>query len=130
MGKNLRQLGGARRTLFDLKTPITLSNPRRGAEVFAPDSIKHVHLISVRMGDGEEPMPLMPEIKGHLLHVFTREFADTALSELDTVSDFCRYLRAKESIARSKQLVILGGEENLLGKYIEMGRDLPVDFRP
>jgi hypothetical protein len=121
--KNLRQLGGARRTLFDLRTPITLSNPRRGNELFAPDSIRHVHLISVLMGEGEEPMPLMPEIKGHLLHVFTRKFADIALSELDTVSDFCRYLRAKESINKSKQLKIQGGEENLLGKYIEMGRN-------
>ena len=37
--KNLRQLSGARRTLFGLKTPITLSNPHRGAErQFGPNS--------------------------------------------------------------------------------------------
>lgn len=121
--KNLRQLCGARRTLFDLKTPITLSNPRRGKEQFDAAVIKNVHLISVLMGEGEVPMAMMPEIKGHILHVFTREFADIALSELDTISDFCRYLQAKEAIDKSKILMILGGEENLLGKYIEMGRN-------
>jgi hypothetical protein len=105
--KNLRQLGGARRTLFDLKTPITLSNPRRGKELFDSSTIKQVHLIAVLMGEGVEPMPLMQEVKGHVLHVFTREFADIALNELDTVSDFCRYLRLKEAIDISKRLMIL-----------------------
>ena len=63
---------------------------------------------------------MMPEVKGHVLHVFTREFADIALSELDTISDFCRDLRAKEGIDKEIRLFISGGEENLLGKYIEM----------
>jgi len=121
--RNLRQLGGARRTMFDLKTPITLSNPRRGNEQFAAAAINNVHLISVLMGEGEAPMPMMTEIKGHIMHVFTREFADIALSELDTVSDFCRYLHATENIDSGTQLMILGGEENLFGKYIEMGRN-------
>src|SRR5258708_39047820 len=107
--------------MFDLKLPIMLSNPERGKEQFDQSAIKHVHLISVLMGEGTQPMPIMPEIKGHTLHVFTREFADIALNELDTLSDFCRYLRAKEGIGDDKQLMILGGEENLLGKYIEMG---------
>ncbi|HEY5176450.1 MAG TPA: hypothetical protein VII95_12885 [Terriglobales bacterium] len=120
--KNLCQLGGARRTLFELKTPIILSNPRRGPEQFDPASIRHVHLVSVLMGDGEEPFPFVQEVKNHLLHVFTRDFADIMLSELDTVSDFCHYLRAKESIDKTKSIVVFGGEENLLGKYLEHGR--------
>jgi hypothetical protein len=36
--------------------------------------------------------------------------------------DFCRYLQAKEMIDKGKFLTVLGGEENLLGKYIESGR--------
>ena len=31
--KNLRQLSGARRLLFDIKAPVRLSNPRRGEEL-------------------------------------------------------------------------------------------------
>jgi hypothetical protein len=121
--KNLKQLGGAWRALFDLKTPIVLSNPRRGPEQFDPSSIKHIHLISVLMGDSTEPMGLMPEIKGHTVHVFTKAFADIALKELDTVSDFCRYLRAKEDVVGATSMIVHGGEENLLGKYIELGRN-------
>lgn len=49
--KNLWQLGGARRAMFDLRVPIRLENPRRGKELFNPDQIKTVHLISVLMGD-------------------------------------------------------------------------------
>jgi hypothetical protein len=43
--KNLRQLGGARRTLFDLKAPIVLSNPRRGSERFDPTTIIESRII-------------------------------------------------------------------------------------
>jgi len=121
--KNLRQLGGARRTLFELKAPVTLSNPRRGAETFDPATVKHVHLISVLMGEGQEEMPIMTEINGHVLHVFTREFSDVALRELDTIADFCRYLRQKEALYGRKRVLVFGGEENLLGKYIELGRN-------
>jgi len=120
--KNLRQLNGARRTLFDVKSPMTLSNPRRGVEQFDPTLIKHVHLISVLMGEGEGVFPFLQEFKKHLVHGFTRAFADIATSELDTVADFCQYIRAKESIDLNKTIIILGGEENLLAKYIEHGR--------
>jgi len=117
--KNLRQLSGARRHLFDLKVPIQLENPRRGKEPFDPELIKSVHLVSVLMGDGEEPFPFVQVVKDRMIHVFTRDFADIALSELDTVSDFCRYLQKKEDINKQKSLLVLGGEENLLAKYLE-----------
>jgi hypothetical protein len=121
--KNLRQLSGARRSLFDLRVPIELENPRRGKEKFDPDRIKSVHLISVLMGEGKEPFPFVQFVKNRQIHVFTREFADISLSELDTVSDFCAYLREKESIDKKKMLLVRGGEENLLAKYLELGRN-------
>lgn len=119
VSKNLRQLGGARRHLFELKVPLQLENPRRGRELFKPDLIKSVHLISVLMGESEEPFPFVQTVKDKLIHVFTRGFADLALSELDTVSDFCDYLRKKEAIDKSKMVTVMGGEENLLAKYLE-----------
>jgi len=117
--KNLRQLAGARRALFDLREPIVLMNPRRGAEQFKPEAIKHIHLISVLMGEGEEPFPFVQEYKNRQIHVFTREFADIALSELDTVADFRKYLQDKEQIDPTKHLIVAGGEQNLLAKYLE-----------
>ena len=105
--------------MFDLKLPIELENPRRGKELFNPDQIKTVHLISVLMGESEEPFPFVQFLKDKMIHVFTREFADLALSELDTVSDFCEYLRKKEAIDRNKFIVVQGGEENLLASYLQ-----------
>ena len=122
VNKNLRQLSGARRSLFNIKSPVKLSNPRRGEELFEPAKIKNVHLISVLMGDGEGPLPFMDSVKEFKVHVFTREFADIVLNELDTISDFTTYLAAKEEIAE-KEIRIDGGEENLLGKYLHAGRN-------
>lgn len=119
--KNIRQLSGARRTLFDLKERMTLTNPRRGKEQFDPSLIKSVHLISVLMGDGTGPLPFMDSVKNYQVHVFTREFTEIALTELDTISDFCQYLKAKEQLS-DKEIIILGGEENLLGSYLHAGR--------
>jgi hypothetical protein len=120
--KNVRQLSGARRLLFEIKAPVTLSNPRRGDELFDPTKIKKVHLISVLMGEGEGPLPFMDSVKNFKVHVFTREFADVVLKELDTITDFTAYLAAKESIS-DKEIMILGGEENLLGQYLHAGRN-------
>jgi hypothetical protein len=117
--KNLRQLAGARRQLFDLKTKIELENPRRGKEIFDVSGIKQVFLISVLMGEGEEIFSFVEEIKSHTVHVFTRDFTSLVLQELDTVRDFCEYLGKKESfLAEKKSVVVQGREEELLGIYL------------
>src|ERR1043166_8116375 len=54
LGKNLRQLSGARRQLFDLRTKIELENPRRGKEVCDVTAIRDVHLISVILSPREK----------------------------------------------------------------------------
>ena len=50
--KNLRQLSGARRQLFDLKTKIELNNPRRSKKLFDPSQINEIYLLSVLLGEG------------------------------------------------------------------------------
>jgi len=117
--KNLRQLFGARRQLFELETPIELENPRRGREQFDSTAIKEVYLISVLLGESEEVFSFAEYVKNRTIHVFTRDFTQIALNELDTIGDFTKYLRAKEVLIRSdKQLIILGGEEELLAFYL------------
>jgi len=117
--KNLRQLAGARRTLFELPGPIHLSNPRRDTESFDPSPISRVFLISVLMGEGEEYYPFLQAYKHHTVHVLTRDFAPLLMSELDTVSDFVRYFTAKEALLEDGQRVqLVGGEEELLAYFI------------
>jgi len=121
--KNLRQLSGARRRLFELKAPITLSNPRRGREMFNPNQIKEVYLISALMGKGEDYFIFVEELKNLIIHVFNRKFTQIILNELDTISDFVDYLREKEVLVRTgKKIVLLGGEEELLAFYLMNNR--------
>lgn len=101
--------------MFDLKTKIELSNARRSREFFDPQSITEVFLISVLLGEGENYYSALEEIKGHDVHIFTKEFTEIALNELDTISDFCAYLRAKEKFFRGKprSIIVTGGEQIL-----------------
>jgi hypothetical protein len=54
---------------------------------------------------------------GNFVHVFDDGSLDIVLSELDTISDFTRYLQKKESFLRSGKLGRVHGEENLLACY-------------
>lgn len=121
--KNLRQLSGARRQLFDLKTSIELKNARRTIEAFDPASISEVFLISVLLGEGEDFFTFVEESKDYCIHIFTRKSVEILLTELDTIADFTDYLRAKEAFVEDKpSLVIEEGEEELLAAYLLNGR--------
>ena len=125
--KNLRQLSGARRQLFKLKTPIELENPRRGKEPFDPTSIKEIYLISVLTGQGVDWFSFVEDIRSYTAHVFTRDFTQIVLNELDTISDFTEYLQAKEALIKSdKELIIIGGEEELLANYLMNNRSFEI----
>jgi len=121
--KNLKQLYGAHRQLFELKTPTELKNPRRGKELFNPAKIKEVYLISAFMGKGKDHFAFVEEIKNHIVHVFTREFIEIILNELDTIGDFVDYLRTKEALVKTdKKLTLVGGEQELLAFYLMNNR--------
>ncbi|MHB1681099.1 MAG: hypothetical protein ACYCTB_11445 [bacterium] len=123
--KNLRQLAGAKRQLFVLKTPISLQNARRTIETFNPSQIKQIFLISVLLGEGEEYFSFIDEIKTDKVHVFTRDFTQIVLNELDTVNDFIDYLKAIETFIdteKSLNITIVGGEEEFLAFYLRNDR--------
>ena len=121
--KNLRQLSGARRVLFDLKTPVELQNPRRTKKLLDPATIKEVYLVSVLLGQAEEEFNFVESIRNHTVHVFAGDFTQIVLDELDTIADFAAYLREKETfLAQDRNINILGGEEDLLGCYLANNR--------
>ena len=108
--------------MFDLKRAITLINPRRGGEAFDPSVIKEIYLISVLAGGKERFRSITKPIKNNTVHVFDGTFAEIVLNELDTVSDFVDYLRAKEDLfGKLEKLTIIGGEEELLAHYLMYG---------
>jgi hypothetical protein len=122
--KNLRQLAGAHRQLFKLRTPVQLENPRRGKEGFDPSGVKRVHLISVILGDCQQPMRFAENTKDLLVHIFAGDYPQIVMNELDTVGDFCEFLKAIESIPADARLVVAGGQEELLAHYLSKGKRL------
>ncbi|MBC7816752.1 MAG: SEC-C domain-containing protein [Planctomycetaceae bacterium] len=52
------------------------------------------------------------------MHVFDAVTLDVILRELDTISDFVRYLTRKERFIRAGKLAQAAGEENLLACYV------------
>jgi len=121
--KNLRQLGGARRQLFELKQQVALGNPRRGQELFDSSVIKEVFLVSVLFAEQPFVVKFTDEVSGHTVHIFTKSFTEIILNELDTISDFCGYLRAKETtLGGNVSCIVTGGEEELLAYYLKNGR--------
>jgi hypothetical protein len=56
--------------------------------------------------------------KGYI-HVFDDVTLDIVLSELDTITDFVKYLRKKESLIASGKLAFAAGEEDLLAFYLK-----------
>ncbi len=118
--KNIRQTLGAYRHLSQLKTSVELINPRRGKERFDSSKIKHYYLISSFFGDVPFTLNAIENAKDKFLHVFNREFTEIILNELDTISDFMKYLSEKERFfsLSNAEFLINGGEEELLAYYI------------
>lgn len=116
---NLKQLLTAKNRLFKSNLLIELDNPRRGKEIFNPKLIKEVFFISALIGNEEDYCSFSEEVKGIKVHVFTREFTEIVLNELDTIKDFIGYLREKEKLfSTNKPITILNDERELLAFYL------------
>jgi len=117
--KNLRQLNGARRQLFDLKAKVTLQDARGQEEDFDSTPISEIYLISVLTGPEQDFYSPVEQIKNFTAHVFSGRTLEILLRELDTVADFVDYLREEERLfATENHIMINGGEEELLGYYL------------
>jgi hypothetical protein len=70
---------------------------------------------------------------GAHVNVFDEITLDVVLGELDTISDFVTYLRAKETFFSSTGRVMCAGEDDLLAFYLEnldeAGNFLPEQVR-
>ena len=127
--KNLRQLAGAKRRLLDESRPLKLSNPRRGDELFDPNVVQRIYLVSALTGPGEAYFPFFRQVKNGNAHVFTGEFLEIALGELNTTQDFVDYLEAKERfLCSDRRMIINGGEQELLATYLMRDRSFE-DFK-
>ena len=117
--ESVAQLYGAERILKSLTTVIK-SDSSLGIEL-PPLGERRIHRVAVALGsEGSVGLPYGDFGKG-FVHVLDEASTDILLSELDTVTDFVKYLLAKEHFVESTHLVC-GGEEDLLAAYLNDGR--------
>lgn len=86
-----------------------------------------LHRIAVALGSqGKVPMTFGDFGRG-FVHVLDEESLNTLMGELDTISDFVKYLVDKEAFYRAGKLTLFdgGGEEDLLALYLASGRKFP-----
>ncbi len=95
-----------------------------------PDlSRRQIHRIAVALGSkGKVPFKMGDFGKG-FVHIFDELSLDRVMGELDTITDFVRYLKDKENFLNSgKKITITGGEEDLLALYLHGGRQFPTAY--
>lgn len=126
ISKNHRQLLGAHRQFVKLKKRIRLTNPRRGEEEFDTGEIQKVHLVSLFAGPARKGMPMADGAKGEKIHVFSGDFFEVLLNELDTAKDIFGYLSERERLFDESHVICRENENGLLAGYITCG--LSFDF--
>lgn len=121
--ESIDQLRGALRSLERMTE---VSSPNAVAALPLPSSDRRkVHRIAVALGsDGSVPL-YEPNAGGEHFHVMDESALRVLLQELDTITDFVDYLQAKEAFLKNTQVIESGGERDLLGLYLQHGRQFP-----
>jgi hypothetical protein len=95
-----------------------------------PDGIcRRIHRVAVALGRGEKwPLYLGDFGKG-FVHTFDEISLDIVMNELDTITDFVKYLSDVEAfLTKGVKITLNGGEEDLLALYLTNGRVFPDRF--
>lgn len=119
-----KQLYGAERYLASQASFTTAA----GKVVQLPDTDRrNVFRLAVALG-GDRKVPITPGDFGKgFIHVLDEVSTPLVLSELDTITDFVGYLTAVERLTDKTQVIVHGGEEDILAVYLAHGRSFPTD---
>jgi len=87
--------------------------------------IRNIYRVAVAFGRGDKfPLKLGDFGKG-FVHVFDERSIKIILEELDTVTDFTNFLKAKEKFTTSGIRQVAFSGEDYLGMYLDNGFDIP-----
>jgi hypothetical protein len=119
------QIYGAESTV---RTSVNVTRNDDSAGVSIPANPR-VHRVAVAFGSQNRvPLPYGDFGKG-FIHVLDEKSLHVLLGELDTITDFVTYLRAKEAYhASGTKIVFDGEEEDLLALYVHGGRRFPSNY--
>ena len=124
---SVKQIYGAERWIENASHVVRNDGSEGLAFPDAPQ--RRIHRVAVALGgDGKVPIQYGYFGKG-FVHVFDGISFQIIMSELDTITDFIKYLGAKEELYESGiQTIFHGGEEDLLAFYLHHGREFPKNY--
>lgn len=123
--ESVKQIYGAERWIKSA-TNVIRSDGTPGL-LFPNESERRIHRVAVAVGsEGNVPIRFGDFGKG-FVHVFDEMTFEIILSELDTISDFTAYLKAKETLCKNVPDIIMQTEEDLLAWYLKNQRTFPTD---
>ena len=125
--KSCKQIYGAERSISN-STNVVTKEGNVGLP-FPHVSCRRVHRVAIAIGSkGKIPIQFGNFGKG-FVHVFDEVSLDIIMNELDTISDFVKYLIDKESLYDSGvKTRFSGGEEDLLALYLYNGKTFPISY--
>lgn len=117
------QIYGAER-IINLKEEIFLSD--QTTKIKLPErGIRNIYRVAVAFGRGDKfPLKYGDFGKG-FIHVFDEKSIHIVLRELDTITDFIDYLKAKEGFLESGVRQIAFSSEDMLALYLQNGFSFP-----
>jgi hypothetical protein len=118
-----KQIYGAQRAI-DQQTSV-VSSENILAISFPSSDTRKIHRIAVALG-AKDVVPLtFGDFGKGFVHVFDEKSLSEVMRELDTISDFVKYLTDKEEFYTSGKLSLFSGEEDLLALYVAEGYRFP-----
>lgn len=95
------------------------------ALAFPTPSERWIFRVAVALG-GKDQVPVATgDLSKGYVHIFDEAAFNIVLHELDTITDFVNYLRAKEEMATQGTRMLCRGEENVLALYLRNGLKFP-----
>ncbi len=122
---SIKQIYGAERSI---NQSVKVASKNGKKEIQVPSlSDRKIYRIAIALGGNNEiPYHIEKNDKG-FVHVFDETSMEIIITELDTITDFIKYLEDKEQLFLNNNVKIIfeGGEEDLLGIYIDNNRSFP-----
>lgn len=120
-----KQIYGAERWINTASNVITSEGET--ALPFPAISRRRIHRVAVALGSqGKVPLYFGDFGKG-FVHVFDEVSLNVVMNELDTISDFVKYLSDKEDLYARGAMTVFTSERDLLAFYLRQNREFPQD---
>jgi hypothetical protein len=125
--ESVKQIYGAERWINS--TTHAIRNDGKQGLPFPEPAVRRVHRVAVALGGKDKVWKSFGDFGKGFVHVFDERSLEIVMNELNTITDFIKYLSDKEALYRSGTQTFFngGGEEDLLALYLHNNRQFPTD---